>query len=76
MFTKTSLDSITTLVVYVDEIIITGNNLSHIQSIKSHLHGIFGIKDLGKLNYFLGFEVTNMDGGLVLSQKKFTIDLL
>ena len=34
------------------------------------------MKDLGKLNYFLGFEVTYVDANLMLSQRKFTTDLL
>ena len=34
------------------------------------------MKDLGKLNYFLGFEVTYVNVGLVLSQRKFTTNHL
>lgn len=45
-------------------------------SLKTHLHNIFSVKDLGRSNYFLGFEVTYLDAGIVLSQIKFTIDLL
>ena len=58
------------------DIIITGDNISMIQSTKAHLHKLFGIKDLGKSNYFLGFEVTYVDAGLVSSQHKFATDLL
>ncbi|XP_057526361.1 uncharacterized mitochondrial protein AtMg00810-like [Amaranthus tricolor] len=76
VFSKKTSTSITILVVYVDDIIITGDNLFLIQSTKAHLKKIFGIKDLGKLNYFLEFEVTYIDDGLVLSQHKFTTDLL
>lgn len=45
-------------------------------SLKAHLHNIFSIKDLERLNYILGFEVPYLDEGIVLSQIKFTIDLL
>ena len=76
VFTKQTPTSITILAIYVDDIIITGNNSSLIQSTKTHLHKIFGIKDLGKLNYFLGFEVIYVPDGLVLSQCKFATDLL
>lgn len=60
--------------VYVYDIIITGNNPSHIQHIKDHLNTVFSIKDLGTLHYFLGIEITCLPEGTVLSQKKFTKD--
>jgi hypothetical protein len=44
------------LLVYVDDIILTGNNLSLIQHIKDQLHQEFSIKDLGSLHYYLGIE--------------------
>lgn len=62
--------------VYVDDIIITGSNSVHIQQIKDHLNQVFSIKDLGKLHYFLGIEIAYTNAGIVLSQKKFTKDLL
>lgn len=68
--------SITTVAVYVDDIILIGNNVSTIQSLKSHLHTIFNIKDLGQLSYFLGLEVSYLLDGIALSQRKFSTDLL
>jgi len=35
-----------------------------------------GMKDLGNLHYFLGLEVSYIPEGIVLSQKKFTTELL
>lgn len=61
VFTKKVDSSITIVVVYVDDFIITRDNISHFQSLKAHLYRLFGIKDLGKLNYFLGFEVTYVE---------------
>lgn len=46
------------------------------QSIKSNLHRVFSIKDLGRLDYFLGLEVSYTAEGIVLTQQKFTNDLL
>lgn len=57
MFTKGSVDDLVILVVYVDDIIITGTDLCEIVVVKAFLHNQFKIKDLGKLNYFLGIEV-------------------
>ena len=67
---------ITILAVYVDDIILTGSNLEHIQSVKQDLHDKFSIKDLGVLHYFLGIEVTYFTDGIVMSQNKFTKELL
>ena len=76
VFAKKTTTSITILVVYVDNIIITGDSISSIQSTKGLLHKVFKIKDLGKINYCLGFEVTYVNVGLVLSQRKFTTNHL
>ena len=45
------------LVVYVDDIVITGSDSKGISSLKSFLHSQFHTKDLGTLKYFLGVEV-------------------
>ncbi|KAK9062516.1 hypothetical protein SSX86_019703 [Deinandra increscens subsp. villosa] len=62
--------------IYVDDVIVVGNNLEKIQSTKSHLDEKFGIKDLGILKYFLGIEVARTSEGMVLSQRKYTLDIL
>jgi len=62
--------------VYVDDILLSGSNLAEIQSLKQHLHSSFGIKDLGCLSYFLGFEVSYLPDGISLTQRKYTQDLL
>jgi len=50
--------------------------MQEITHVKQHLHQLFGIKDLGILHYFLGLEVSYTLKGIVLSQKKFIIELL
>ncbi|XP_019225022.1 PREDICTED: uncharacterized protein LOC109206638 [Nicotiana attenuata] len=76
LFTRSSGSSLVILAVYVDDIILTGTDLSEISSLKGFLHEQFRIKDLGSLNYFLGIEVLYCDSGVLLHQKKFTHDLL
>nr|XP_016507955.1 PREDICTED: uncharacterized mitochondrial protein AtMg00810-like [Nicotiana tabacum] len=68
--------SIVLIVVYVDGIILTGNDLDEISSLKAFLDSQFKIKDLGVLNYFLGIKVSYSFYGLLLHQKKFIRDLL
>ncbi|RVW39260.1 Retrovirus-related Pol polyprotein from transposon RE1 [Vitis vinifera] len=64
------------LVVYVDDIVITGSDQDGIQKLKQHLFTHFQTKDLGKLKYFLGIEIAQSSSGVVLSQRKYALDIL
>ena len=65
------------ILVYVDDIIITGNSAPFITALIKHLNEVFSLKQLGKLDYFLGIEVTHLpNGSLLLSQSKYITDLL
>ena len=76
LFTKISGENTTLVLVYVDDIIVTGNNINEIKKIKSLLKEKFDIKDLGFLKYFLGIEVAYSKQGLFISQRKYVLDLL
>jgi hypothetical protein len=76
LFTKKTDNSFTVLLVYVDDVIVAGDSLTEIQSIKAILHASFKIKDLGQLKYFLGLEVAHSSSGISLCQRKYCIDLL
>nr|GEX72059.1 reverse transcriptase domain-containing protein [Tanacetum cinerariifolium] len=56
--------------IYVDDVIMVGNDVKKIQHTKEELDERFIIKDLGALKYFLGIEVARTSEGLVLSQRK------
>ncbi|KAD4584722.1 hypothetical protein E3N88_22323 [Mikania micrantha] len=62
--------------IYVDDVIIVENDMNKIQTTKKELHDQFTIKDLGPLKYFLGIEVARTKEGIVLSQRKYTLDIL
>ena len=62
--------------VYVDDILMTGNNESYISSIKKELKKGFEMIDLGHVHYYLGIEVTQHPKFIFLSQKKYIGDLL
>lgn len=76
LFIKRVDEHITYAVIYVDDIIITGSDEAELRWFKDHLHSIFSIKDLGNLSYFLGIEVSHLPHGIVITQKKFTRELL
>nr|KYP44454.1 hypothetical protein KK1_034031 [Cajanus cajan] len=62
--------------VYVDDIVITGNDATRISQLKEHLFIYFQTKDLGSLKYFLGIEVAQLKEGVVISQRKYALDIL
>jgi hypothetical protein len=64
------------ILVYVDDIIITASVLAAINDLLQQLRTSFVVKDLGKLNFFLGVEVTPLKSGLLLSQRRYILDLL
>ncbi|KAM1315704.1 hypothetical protein ACFX2F_019436 [Malus domestica] len=68
--------TITFILVYVDDIIITRSSPTVCQSIISKLQSLFPVKDLGDIHYFLGIEVHRSSTGLFLHQSKYALDLL
>ena len=64
------------MLLYVDDIIVTGNNSSLIDSFTRKLHSEFATKDLGSLSYFLDLEASHTPNGLFISQLKYARDIL
>lgn len=76
LFTHKNGSQFNVVVVYVDDILLTGDNLSMIHSLKTALHDEFSIKDLGEAKYYMGLEISRTDSGVMLSQQKFILDML
>ncbi|KAH9686748.1 hypothetical protein KPL70_014488 [Citrus sinensis] len=85
-FTNTSSDtslfirrikaSMIIVLIYVDDILITGPNTADLESFITEFSKIFALKDLGVLSYFLGIEVLYDADCMYLSQRKYIRDLL
>ncbi|KAL0641199.1 hypothetical protein Bca4012_102625 [Brassica carinata] len=76
LFTLTTPSGMIALLVYVDDIIITGSDKEGIIATKEFIKSMFEIKDLGEMKYFLGIEICRSKEGLFMSQRKYTLDLL
>ncbi|XP_020240327.2 uncharacterized protein LOC109819131 [Cajanus cajan] len=76
LFVKNTGSSFTALLVYVDDILLTGTDLAEINHVKKYLDDQFSIKDLSDLRYFLGLEVSKSAKGIVLNQRKYVLDIL
>ncbi|GJQ90065.1 ribonuclease H-like domain-containing protein [Tanacetum coccineum] len=74
LFTKDN--KVISLLVYVDDIVVTGNCVSEIDQFKIFLKSKFSIKDLGSLKYSLGIEVLNTGNDICLSQRKYCLESL
>jgi len=66
----------TFILVYMDDLLITGDDQSTITAIKPDLHSTFTIKDLGLAQYFLGIEIARSSQGTFLNQRNYIVDFL
>jgi hypothetical protein len=64
------------MLIYVDGIIVVSSSNEAVVALLQDLQKEFALKDLGILNYFLGIEVNQVAGGILLSQTKYANDLL
>ncbi|CAN6719358.1 unnamed protein product [Malus baccata var. baccata] len=76
LFLKHKKGKITALIVYVDDMVVTGNDPEEKAALQKYLASEFEMKDLGALKYFLGIEVARSQQGIFLSQRKYVLDIL
>lgn len=61
---------------YVDDLLVTGNNVELIQQFKDDMLQVFEMTDLGEMSYFLGMEVEQKNGEIFISQRKYAKEIL
>lgn len=76
LFYKSLNGKLSILIVYVDDISITGDDVEEAKKMKNFLAREFEIKDLGPMKYVLRMEVARSKRGISVSQGKYTLDLL
>ena len=76
LFVKVQEGKLSIVLVYVDDLIITGDEKDEIQRTRANLSVRFQMKELGELKHFLGLEVERTDRGIFLGQQKYVRDIL
>ncbi|KAL9299641.1 putative RNA-directed DNA polymerase [Arabidopsis thaliana] len=64
------------ILIYVDDLIITGNSQRATQQFKEYSASCFHMKYLGPLKYFLGIEVARSTTGIYICQRKYALDII
>ncbi|KAG6514560.1 hypothetical protein ZIOFF_024923 [Zingiber officinale] len=76
LFTYTNGDLFIALLVNVDDIMLGSTSETALEHLVGYLKGEFKLKDLGVPHYFLGLEIARSKKGIILCQRKYTLDLL
>ncbi|XP_019157452.1 PREDICTED: uncharacterized protein LOC109154022 [Ipomoea nil] len=76
LFYYTAKESRVFLLVYVDDIIMMGNDVNLVNTLLQRLSSAFKIRDLGAPGFFLGIETVVVGDGLLLSQRRYMTDLI
>ena len=76
LFIKKGQGKIIVLIIYMDDMIVTGNDEEEREAFQKYLSREFEMNDLRALKYFLGIEVSRSKEGIFLSERKYTLDLL
>jgi hypothetical protein len=75
LFLKHNEKQIIALIMYVNDMIVAGNDHEEKKILYEHLAREFEMKDFEELKYFLGIEVSRSKKGIFLSQKKTCLRL-
>ncbi|MDV3181278.1 MAG: reverse transcriptase domain-containing protein, partial [Candidatus Phytoplasma australasiaticum] len=76
LFVKKETERVAVVLVYVDDMLITGDSLKLIQHTKATLQETFKKKDLEELKYFLGIEFARSEKGTIMHQRKYKLQLI
>ncbi|XP_021639461.2 uncharacterized mitochondrial protein AtMg00810-like [Hevea brasiliensis] len=61
---------------YVDDLLITGSNISFVKEFKKKMQNVFEMTDLRRMSYFLGMEAHQFEEGTFKNQEKYAKEIL
>lgn len=76
LFTYRHSNIFIVLLIYVDDILLTGSCSKTIAHLIQHLHTKFKMKNLGPVNYFLGLQITRTPSHMIINQCQYILALL
>jgi hypothetical protein len=76
LYVHKSDEGIVVIIIYVDDLIVGGDNEKEVEHVKSLLKQKFGMKDLGEFKFFLGIKVIRTPKGIWLLQRQYALDML
>jgi hypothetical protein len=76
LYVRKSDEGIVVITIYVDDLIVGGDNEKEVEHVKRLLKQKFDMKDLGELKFFLGIEVIRTPEGIWLLQRQYALDML
>ncbi|KAG6466920.1 hypothetical protein ZIOFF_075291 [Zingiber officinale] len=76
LFIKKRQGLMVIVLLYVDDIILTGSNYAEVTRLQEELSLRFDMKKLGELSNFLGLQIENLDKGIYVSQFSYAKRLI
>ena len=76
LYMRTSNYDCIVVSLYMDDLFVTGNNLSMIDKFKAEMMKVFEMTDLGEMSYFLGMEVQQNQRGIFIGQQIYAKEIL
>ncbi|KAF2300900.1 hypothetical protein GH714_018107 [Hevea brasiliensis] len=76
LFVMHTSTGVLVLLIYVDDMLLTGSSMALVQNFLQVLSKEFSMKDLGPLHHFLGIQIQSTDSGLQLNQTRYAYSIL
>lgn len=76
LFIKIEGTNIIVILIYVDDMLVTGSSMTLIEHTKATLHKAFKIKYIGNLKFFLGMEFNRSGKGVLINQRNYALEIL
>lgn len=76
LFVKCTSHIFLAILVYIDDILVVGNDDIVVDQFKTVLKTAFKLRDLGSAKYFLGFKIARSKHGISINQRKYALEII